>query len=136
MSARAREADIFIEEWERAYKQTLGKEFPEGIEPSIGQWQKLALARVFYRDPRVLVLDEPTASIDAEAETKIFDKLESLPDDRTVILISHRFSTVRRADRIAVIEDGAIKELGTHNKLLAMRGTYARLFKLQAKGYK
>ena len=83
----------------------------------------------------MLILDEPTSSIDAEAEEKIFNKLELLPKDRTVILISHRFSTVRRANQIVVIEDGKIKELGTHAKLLKKKGTYARLFNLQAKGY-
>lgn len=135
-AAKAAEADIFIEEWEKKYEQMLGREFTEGLEPSVGQWQKLALARTFYRDPNVLVLDEPTSAIDAEAEAKIFEKLESLPDDRTVILISHRFSTVRQADQIVIIENGSIKEQGTHAELIALNGTYARLFNLQAKGYK
>lgn len=135
-AAKASEADIFIEEWEKNYNQMLGKEFSEGIEPSIGQWQKLALARTFYRDPRILILDEPTSSIDAESEAKIFEKLESLPRDRTVILISHRFSTVRHADKIVVIEDGLIKESGSHEELLKLNGSYAYLFNLQAKGYK
>lgn len=135
-AAEASEADIFIEEWEKKYEQMLGKQFTGGVEPSIGQWQKLALSRTFYRDPRVLILDEPTSSIDAESEAKIFEKLEQLPKDRTVILISHRFSTVRQANRICVIDDGLLKELGTHEELLKLNGTYARLFKLQAKGYK
>ncbi|MDD5032598.1 MAG: ABC transporter ATP-binding protein [Candidatus Pacebacteria bacterium] len=135
-SAKASEADIFIEDWEKGYDQTLGKNFTEGVEPSVGQWQKLALARTFYRDPQILILDEPTSSIDAESEAKIFDKLEALPKDRTVILISHRFSTVRKANKIAVIEKGGIKEYGTHKELLKLNGTYARLFKLQAKGYR
>lgn len=134
-AARASEADLFIEEWEKAYEQMLGKQFTGGIEPSIGQWQKLALARTFYRDPRVLILDEPTSSIDAESEAKIFEKLEELPRDRTVILISHRFSTVRQANRICVIDDGRLSELGTHEELLARNGTYAHLFRLQARGY-
>lgn len=135
-SAKASEADIFIEEWENSYDQMLGRQFNEGTEPSIGQWQKLALARTFYRDPRILILDEPTSSIDAEAEAKIFEKLENLPHDRTVILISHRFSTVRHADKIAVIKDGELKELGRHKELLEKNGIYAKLFNLQAKGYK
>lgn len=135
-AAQASEADVFIEEWGKNYEQMLGKEFTEGVEPSIGQWQKLALARTFYRAPNVLVLDEPTSSIDAAAEAKIFEKLESLPKDRTVILISHRFSTVRQADKIGVIEKGELKELGTHEDLLKLGGTYAHLFNLQAKGYK
>lgn len=134
-AAEAGEADVFIREWERAYEQMLGKEFTGGVEPSIGQWQKLALARTFYRDPRVLILDEPTSAIDAESEAKIFEKLEQLPKDHTVILISHRFSTVRQANRICVIEGGSATEIGTHAALLARRGTYARLFRLQARGY-
>lgn len=135
-SAKAAEADIFIEEWEKNYDQMLGREFTEGVEPSVGQWQKLALARTFYRDPNVLILDEPTSAIDAEAEAKIFEKLENLPDNRSVILISHRFSTVRQADKIVIIENGAIKENGTHEELIKLNGTYAKLFNLQAKGYK
>jgi ATP-binding cassette subfamily B protein len=135
-AAQASEADIFIEEWEKKYEQMLGKEFTEGVEPSIGQWQKLALARTFYRAPSVLILDEPTSSIDAAAEAKIFEKLENLPKDRTVILISHRFSTVRQADKIGVVEEGELRELGTHEDLLKLNGTYAHLFNLQAKGYK
>lgn len=134
-AAEASEADVFIEEWEKQYEQHLGKQFEGGVEPSVGQWQKLALARTFYRDPRILILDEPTSAIDAEAEAKIFEKLEKLPKDRTVILISHRFSTVRQANRIGVIEDGRLSELDTHEELLKKNGTYARLFKLQAKGY-
>lgn len=136
MAAHASEADIFIEEWEKKYEQMLGKEFTAGVEPSTGQWQKLALARTFYRDPRVLILDEPTSSIDAQAEAKIFEKIETLPKDRTVILISHRFSTVRHADKIGVIEEGKLKEWGDHQGLLKLNGTYARLFNLQAKNYR
>lgn len=135
-AAMASDSAIFIEEWEKKYDQMLGKEFSGGIEPSIGQWQKLALARIFYRDPKVLFLDEPTSSIAAEAEARIFSRLESLPEDRTVVLISHRFSTVRNADKIIVLEDGQIKELGGHDELLKLNGTYARLFKIQARGYK
>lgn len=135
-SAEASEAHTFIEKWKEKYDQQLSREFTAGEQPSGGQWQKLALARTFYRDARVLVLDEPTSSIDAEAEAKIFEKLEDLPKERTVILISHRFSTVRRADTIAVIENGTVKESGTHEALLKKKGTYARLFALQAKGYR
>lgn len=134
-AARSSESHMFIEEWEKTYDQMLGKQFSEGVEPSVGQWQKLALARVFYRDPRIIILDEPTSSIDAEAEAKIFGKVENLPSDRTVLLISHRFSTVRRATKIAVIENGTISEYGSHEELLKKAGTYARLFALQAKAY-
>lgn len=135
-AAKASEADVFIEEWEKSYEQMLGKEFTEGIEPSIGQWQKLALARTFYRDPRILILDEPTAAIDAEAETKIFERLESISKDRTVIFISHRFGTVRKASKIIFLKEKTIKEMGSHEELMALNGAYARLFNLQAKGYK
>lgn len=135
-AAKASEADVFIEKFDKQYDQVLGKQFTGGVEPSIGQWQKLALARTFYRDPRVYILDEPTASIDAESEAKIFEKLEALPRDRTVFLISHRFSTVRKADKIVVLELGEIKEMGTHQELMDLDGTYAQLFNLQAKGYR
>lgn len=136
LAAKSSEADVFIEEWEKGYNQMVGKEFTGGIEPSIGQWQKLGLARTFYRDPKILILDEPTSSIDAEAESKIFEKLHNLPKDRTVILISHRFSTVRHADKICVIEHGKLLEYGTHEELIKNKKTYFKLFNLQAKGYK
>ena len=130
------EAKTFIDEWPDKTKQWLGSGFSDAIEPSIGQWQKIALARLFYRDPRIWILDEPTSSIDADAEVKIFERLEALPKDRTVILISHRFSTVRHADKIIVLADGMIKESGTHDELVKLGGEYARLFALQAVGYK
>lgn len=135
-AAKAGEADVFIEEWEKKYEQMLGKEFTEGVEPSIGQWQKLSLVKTFYRDPKVLILDEPTSSIDAEAEAKIFEKLESSSKDRTVILISHRFSTVRKADKIGVMQEGELKEFGKHDDLLKLNGVYANLFNIQATGYR
>lgn len=135
-AAQFAEAATFIEEWKDKYNTLIGKQFTGGVEPSIGQWQKLALARTFYRDPKLWILDEPTSSIDSEAEAKIFEQLQSLPEDRSVILISHRFSTVRKADKIVVIKDGTIAEMGSHKELLALNGTYARLFNLQALGYK
>jgi ATP-binding cassette subfamily B protein len=128
-------SNTFIEEWARQYEQMIGREFTEGIDPSKGQLQKLALARSFYRDPRLMILDEPTASIDAEAEARIFEQLEALPEDKTVILISHRFSTVRKAGHICVLKDGSIEEIGTHHELMQLGNTYARLFRLQAAGY-
>ncbi|PIR38934.1 MAG: hypothetical protein COV34_00065 [Candidatus Zambryskibacteria bacterium CG10_big_fil_rev_8_21_14_0_10_42_12] len=130
------DSNIFIEKWKKQYEQMIGKEFTDGVEPSKGQAQKLALARSFYRNPKILILDEPTASVDAEAEAKIFEGLEALHREQTMILISHRFGTVRNADKICVIKDGIISELGTHEELLEERGTYARLFHKQAKGYK
>lgn len=135
-AAHMSEADTFIREWETGYDQMIGKEFTKGIDPSKGQLQKLALARSFYRDPTLMILDEPTASIDAEAEAAIFERLESLPENKTIILISHRFSTVRTADQICVMKDGGIEELGTHDELIKLDKTYARLFNLQASGYR
>ncbi len=128
-------ADNVAEKLPRHYNQMLGKTFEGGIDLSTGQWQKVALARGFLRDAPILILDEPTAAIDAKAESEIFEKVESLSKDKTVIIISHRFSTVRNADKIYVIDRGKIKEEGTHEELLEKDGTYAKLFKLQAKGY-
>ena len=113
----------------------LGGWFEEGHELSGGQWQKIALARAFMRDAELLVLDEPTASLDAEAEHDLFQRLQNLAKDKSAILISHRFSTVRTADRIAVLQDGKVSELGTHAELVAQGGRYAHLFALQAQGY-
>ncbi|HWT82638.1 MAG TPA: ABC transporter ATP-binding protein, partial [Candidatus Methylomirabilis sp.] len=134
-AARQSGAEGFIAEWARQYEQMVGREFPDGIDPSKGQLQKLALARSFYRDPRLLILDEPTASIDAEAEARIFEELEALPRDKTVILVSHRFSTVRKADRICVFKDGIVEEQGSHDDLMRLGKIYARLFRIQAAGY-
>ncbi len=119
----------------QGYDTPLGGWFEAGTELSAGQWQKLAVARAFMRDAEVLILDEPTASIDAEAEHELFERFNELAKDRTAIVISHRFSTVRMADRIAVLRDGRIEELGTHRELLDANGRYAHLFNLQARGY-
>ena len=113
----------------------LGLTFEEGIELSLGQWQKVALARAFLRDAPILVLDEPTASIDAKAEKEIFDKVEKLEKNKTVIIISHRFSTVRNANKICVLDSGKIVEKGNHRELLRLGGIYAKLFNLQAERY-
>jgi ATP-binding cassette subfamily B protein len=127
-------ADEFIEKFPQKYDQQLGREF-DGEELSIGQWQKLALARAFYEEAPVLILDEPTSAIDAEAEAEIFDNLNNVYKDKTVIFISHRFSTVRNADKIIVLKDGSINEEGTHESLMKKDGIYARMFNKQAKGY-
>ncbi|RLT22886.1 MAG: ABC transporter ATP-binding protein, partial [Chloroflexi bacterium] len=118
------------------YDTTLGRQFMDGRELSGGQWQKIALSRAFMRDGGILILDEPTAALDAQHEHEIFQHFRELTQDRTAILISHRFSTVRMADRIAVLSDGAIVELGSHAQLLANKQRYAELFEMQASGYR
>ncbi len=135
-AAEAAGAHRVIQRLQQKYEQMLGRTFEGGVELSAGQWQKLALARSFFRNAPVLILDEPTASIDAKAESEIFESVEKLSRDKTVIIISHRFSTVRNADVIYVIDDGKIIEHGTHQSLLEENGRYAGLFHLQAKGYK
>jgi ATP-binding cassette subfamily B protein len=120
----------------QGYESTLGRWFSEGRDLSGGEWQKIALARAFMRDCQVLVLDEPTAALDAENELRVFRQFRELTADKMAVLISHRFSTVRMADRIFVIDEGRITEQGTHSELLASGGTYARLFTLQAESYR
>ena len=117
------------------YETMLGKWFDEGIELSGGEWQKIALARGFFRQGGILILDEPTASLDAEAELEIFRSLTNHRTKQITFLISHRFSTVQIADQILVIEDGKCIETGSHKELIRTGGQYAYLFKLQAKGY-
>lgn len=135
-SARKGMALPFIRNLERGFATQLGSWFKGGKELSTGQWQKVALSRAFMRSSAdVLVLDEPTASMDAAAEAELFEYFREHTAGRISILISHRFSTVRQADRIAVLEHGRIVEYGTHVELLAHNGRYARLFKLQAQGY-
>ncbi len=128
-------ADPMIRKLEKGYEQMLGRTFEGGVELSIGQWQKIALARGFFRSAPILILDEPTAAIDAKAEAEIFNRVEKLSKDKTVIIISHRFSTVRNADKIYVIDNGEIVESGSHTQLMKLNGQYATLFNLQAKGY-
>ncbi|MCE9597709.1 MAG: ABC transporter ATP-binding protein/permease [Spirochaetia bacterium] len=115
---------------------TLGHQFKGGRELSGGQWQKIALARAFMRDAPILILDEPTSALDAEREYEIFKRFKALTEGKTAILISHRFSTVRMADRIGVMEKGRLIELGTHEELVRLGGRYANLFEMQAEGYR
>jgi ATP-binding cassette subfamily B protein len=130
-------ATPFIRELPRGFETQLGKWFKDGRELSGGQWQKIALARAFMRSQAdILVLDEPTAAMDAAAEAQVFEHFQSLTRDRIVILISHRFSTVRMADQIAVLDGGRIVEHGSHEDLVRADGLYARLFQLQARGYR
>ncbi len=135
-SAEKGMAQPFIEQLPERFQTQLGRWFKNGQELSGGQWQKIALARAFMRTKAdILVLDEPTAAMDAEAEFQIFDRLRSLTKKQMVILISHRFSTVRMADTIVVLSGGELVEQGTHENLLEAGGRYARLFSLQAAGY-
>lgn len=129
-------ADKYLDSLPKGIDQIVGKMFDDGIDLSGGQWQKLALARAFFRNAPVLILDEPTSAIDAKAEYEIFENVQKLQKDKTVIIISHRFSTVRNADRILVLDEGKIIEAGNHESLMKQKGLYAELFELQAKGYK
>ena len=126
----------FIESMPEGYNTQLGRWFKGGRELSGGQWQKIALSRAFMRrDADILILDEPTAAMDAASEVAIFDHFRESSTDKITILISHRFSTVRAADEIIVIQDGRIVEHGDHESLMQADGNYAHLFRLQAKGY-
>ena len=120
----------------KKYETMLGRWFEKGSELSGGQWQKVALSRAFMRDGSVLVLDEPTSALDAEREYEIFQRFRELTAGKIAVLISHRFSTVRMADTIVVLEKGSITEQGSHMSLVAQGGTYARLFNMQAEGYR
>jgi ATP-binding cassette, subfamily B, bacterial len=137
VAAKKGMADGFIEGLDGGYETQLGRWFKSGVELSGGQWQRIALARAFMReDARILVLDEPTAAMDAVAEAEIFERFQALTGEQMAVLISHRFSTVRMADRIVVLDGGRIVEQGSHAELMATGGLYARLFKLQARGYR
>ena len=137
IAAKKSGADEFIKNLKDKYKTKLGRYLEEkGTDLSIGQWQKMALARAFFRDAEILILDEPTAAVDARTEYSLFRKFQRLTRHKTTVLISHRFSTVRMADRIIVMNKGRIVEQGSHKQLLRKRGRYAKLFSLQAEGYK
>ena len=128
-------ADSLLDRLPDGWDTPLGKWFDGGIELSGGEWQKIALGRAFMRDARILVLDEPTSALDAQAEFELFARLRKLAEGRTAIYISHRFSTVRQADRILFLEHAELVEQGTHDELMALGGRYARLFTLQAAAY-
>jgi len=128
-------ADQVVARLRHGYDQKLGRRFAGGQDLSGGEWQKIAIARAYMRDADLLILDEPTAALDAQAEADVFERFQALRQGRTAVLISHRFSTVRRADRIVVLEDGKVLESGSHAVLLRAEGRYAGLFRLQAAGY-
>ncbi|MCK5100328.1 MAG: ATP-binding cassette domain-containing protein, partial [Desulfobacteraceae bacterium] len=117
------------------YDTILGRWFKGGEELSIGQWQMIAIARAFFKDARIVILDEPSSALDPETEIKIFSRLKQLIKGRSALIISHRYSTARMADRILVLDDGRIIEQGSHKDLIAHNGKYARLYNTQASGY-
>ncbi len=129
-------ADEVIEGLPGGYNQLIGKRFRTGVDLSGGEWQKVAIARAYMRDAQLLILDEPTAALDARAEFEVFQRFKELSAGNTSVLISHRFSSVRMADRILVLADGHVEESGTHEQLMAKGGRYAELFELQAAGYR
>ncbi len=135
-SAEQSLADSVIRKLPDGYDQMLGRVFAKGHDLSGGEWQKIAIARAYMRDAEIIILDEPTAALDARAEAEVFQRFKNLAEGTTAVLISHRFSTVRMADRIIVIEEGQVSESGTHESLMATPGRYAELFELQAAGYR
>jgi ATP-binding cassette subfamily B protein len=135
-AARKSRAIEVIEKLPDGLDQMLGRRFERGIDLSGGEWQKFALARAYLRDAQILILDEPTSSLDAAAELEVFRRFAELTEGRTSVLISHRFSTVRMSDRIVVLEDGKVREQGTHKELIARGDRYARLFEMQAASYR
>ena len=134
-AAKQSMADILVQRLPDKYDQALGKRFNQGVELSGGEWQKIALARAYMKDAQLFILDEPTAALDARAEYEVFQRFADLTKGKTAVLISHRFSTVRMANRILVLDKGMLLEEGTHEELLVKNGRYAELFNLQAKGY-
>jgi ATP-binding cassette subfamily B protein len=135
-AARKSGADSVIEKLDDGYESMLGRWFDNGVQLSGGEWQKVALARAFIRDARILILDEPTSALDPQAEYDVFNHFRQLTEGKTAIFISHRFSTVRLADRIFVIEQGILRESGSHRELMDLNGRYAELFNLQAEAYR
>src|SRR5947209_5509325 len=129
-------ADGVVAKLARGYDQMLGRRFEGGVDLSGGEWQKIALARAYLREAQVLILDEPTAALDAKAEFEVFERFNELTIGKMALFISHRFSTVRMAERIIVLEDGAIAETGNHGQLMALGGRYAEMFELQASSYR
>jgi ATP-binding cassette subfamily B protein/ATP-binding cassette subfamily C protein len=134
-AAAASGADTVIAELARGYDTLLARQFKDGAELSGGQWQRIAAARGFYRAAPLLIMDEPTAALDARAEYALFSSLRTLARDRTVLIITHRLASVRHADRIYVLARGKVAESGTHADLMALAGQYAELYTIQASQY-
>ena len=136
IAARKSMANDVIERLPRDYNQMLGRRFEGGVDLSGGEWQKIALARAYLRNAQVLILDEPTAALDARSEAEVFRRFAELTFGKTALFISHRFSTVRMADRIVVLQDGRISEDGSHAELTSQGGRYAEMFEMQAAHYR
>jgi ATP-binding cassette, subfamily B, bacterial len=129
-------ADTVVSKLAGGYDQMLGRRFESGVELSGGEWQKMALARAYLRDAQLLILDEPTAALDARSELEVFERFAELTEGKMALLISHRFSTVRMADRIVVLSGGRLIEEGNHQELMARGGLYASMFEMQAASYR
>jgi ATP-binding cassette subfamily B protein len=136
IAAKKSLADDVIDRLPERYSQMLGRRFEGGVDLSGGEWQKVALARAYLRDAQVLILDEPTASLDARSEFEVFQRFAELTEAKMALFVSHRFSTVRMADRIVVLEKGRIIEDGNHQLLTALGGRYAEMFEMQAASYR
>jgi ATP-binding cassette subfamily B protein len=136
LAAKKSLAEGVIQKLPNGYDQMLGRRFETGVDLSGGEWQKVALARAYLRDAQILVLDEPTAALDARSEHEVFERFAELTRGKMALLISHRFSTVKMADRIIVLEKGVIAEQGRHEQLMAHGGRYAEMFELQASSYR
>ncbi len=135
-AAKLAGSDTYIMDLKKGYDTHLDPAFKDGVEPSGGMWQRIALARAFYRQANMIILDEPTSAIDSKAEYEIFNNIFAVHDQKTALIVSHRFSTVRKADRIVVINDGKVVENGSHEDLLKVNGLYATMFNKQAEGYR
>jgi ATP-binding cassette subfamily B protein len=135
-SAEKSLASLLAKKLPQQYDQALGRRFNNGVELSGGEWQKVALARAYMKEAQLLILDEPTSALDARAEYEVFQRFAELTKGKSAVLISHRFSTVRMADRILVLDKGQLIEIGSHEELLKLKGRYAELFHLQAQGYR
>lgn len=135
-SAAKSHAESVIRKLPKGYEQLLGCRFEGGVELSGGEWQKIALARAHLRDAQLLILDEPTAALDARSEQEVYERFSELTLGKTTLLISHRFSTVRMADRILVLDGGTIAEEGSHDGLVRVGGRYAEMFEMQAANYR